>query len=177
MRSVSEPEFTAARSMPDLDPVAIVRVLNKHGVRFVIIGGIAALINDLPVPATVDIDLTPARDRKNLERLALAFDELEAGLLTAEPGGSWFPRIPVENWAQYDSLHLMTTYGPLDIVFTPDGVALGYEDLAKSAERRLLGDEPALVITAATWEALKQASGRAKDLAHLDMYYEARDDR
>ena len=52
--------------MPDLDPAAVVRVLNKHGVRFVVIGGIAAQLHDLPVPATVDIDVTPARDSKNL---------------------------------------------------------------------------------------------------------------
>ncbi len=29
------------------------------------------------MPATIDIDVTPARDHKNLERLANAFEELE----------------------------------------------------------------------------------------------------
>ena len=43
-------------------------------------------LRDLPMPATVDIDVTPARDPDNLERLAAAFDELEAGLLTADRG-------------------------------------------------------------------------------------------
>jgi hypothetical protein len=107
--------------MPDLDPGAIARVLNRHGVRFVIIGGIAAQLHDLPVPATVDIDVTPARDRQNLERLARAFDELDAGLYTADEAGTWFPRTPVEHWSQYDTLHLMTIHGPIDIVFAPDG--------------------------------------------------------
>jgi hypothetical protein len=37
--------------VPELDPGTIVRVLNEHGVRYVIIGGIAAEIHDLPVPA------------------------------------------------------------------------------------------------------------------------------
>lgn len=82
--------------MPDLDPGAIVRILNRHGLRYIIIGGIAAQLHDLPVPATVDIDVTPARDRTNLERLAPAFDELEAGVYTAEEAGTWFPRTPVE---------------------------------------------------------------------------------
>ena len=111
--------------MPELDPGTIVRVLNKHGVRYVVIGGIAAEIHDLPVPATVDIDVTPARDRENLERLARAFDELEAGLYTAEDAGTWFPRTPVELWSQYDTLHLMTKGGPIDIVFAPDGAPSG----------------------------------------------------
>ena len=160
--------------MPELDPGAVVRILNRHGVRYVVIGGIAAQIHDLPVPATVDIDITPARDHKNLERLANAFDELEAGLYTADERGSWFPRTPVEDWAQYDTLHLMTIHGPLDLVFTPDGAPHGYDDLAGAAVRLMLGDEAVLVITPATWEALKQASGRAKDLEHLDRYHEGR---
>jgi hypothetical protein len=35
---------------PELDPAGIVRALNRHGVRYVIIGGIAAQVNDLPLP-------------------------------------------------------------------------------------------------------------------------------
>jgi hypothetical protein len=163
----------ATKFVPELDPAAVVRVFNRHGVRFVVIGGIAAQLQDLPVPATIDIDVTPARDSKNLERLAKAFDELDAGFYTAAEGGSWFPRTPVENWAQYDTLHLMTIYGPLDIVFTPDGAPNGYDDLAVAAVRLMLDDEAVMVITKATWAALKQASGRAKDLEHLDRYYSA----
>jgi hypothetical protein len=162
---------SVTQSMPDLDPVAVVHVLNKHGVRFVVIGGVAAQLHDLPVPATVDIDVTPARDSKNLHRLAKSFDELDATLLTADEGGTWFPRTPVENWAQYDTLHLMTAHGPVDIVFAPDGAPNGYEDLADASVRVMVGDEPVLVVTTATWAALKQASGRAKDLEHLDRYY------
>ena len=160
--------------MVDLDIAGIVRVLNAHGVRYVVIGGVAALVRDLPVPATVDIDVTPARDADNLNRLADAFDDLEAGLLTAEEGGTWFPRHPVENWSSYDTLHLMTRLGALDVVFSPDGAPTGYEELAGSAEqhRVLADDASALVITVPTWERLKTAAGRAKDLEHLDRFYE-----
>jgi len=111
--------------MPDLDAAAVVRVLNRHAVRYVIIGGIAAQVRDLPVPATVDIDVTPSRDRANLQRLASALEELDARLYTADASGTWFPRTPVENWAQYDTLHLMTMHGPIDIVFAPDGAPSG----------------------------------------------------
>lgn len=83
--------------MHELNPGAVLRVLNRHGVDFVVIGGLAAEIHDLPVPATIDIDLTPAKDPANLTRLAQAFDELDAGLYTAESAGTWFPRTPVEN--------------------------------------------------------------------------------
>ncbi len=58
--------------VPELDIAGIVRVLNAHGVRYVVIGGVAALVHDLPVPATVDIDVTPDREAENLIRLANA---------------------------------------------------------------------------------------------------------
>ncbi|HBX78493.1 MAG TPA: hypothetical protein DEG43_12680 [Acidimicrobiaceae bacterium] len=155
-----------------LNPAAIVEVLVRHGVRFVVIGGVAAMVHDLPLPATIDIDVTPDRQVGNLERLALAFNELEAGLLTADAGGTWFPRHPIENWASYDTLHLMTNFGPLDIVFTPDGAERGFDDLVAGAEFHILGDTNALVISIETWERLKEASGRAKDLEHLDLFRE-----
>jgi hypothetical protein len=160
--------------VPELDVAGIVRVLNAHGVQYVVIGGVAALVHDLPVPATVDIDITPQREPDNLARLADAFDDLEAGLLTAEEPGTWFPHRPVESWAAYDTLHLMTRLGALDVVFTPDGAPRGYDDLVGSAEdhRVLADDAEAVVISVATWERLKLATGRAKDLEHLDRYYE-----
>jgi hypothetical protein len=77
--------------VPELDIAGIVRTLNAHGVRYVVIGGVAALAHDLPVPATIDIDITPEREPGNLARLADAFDNLEAGLLTADELGTWFP--------------------------------------------------------------------------------------
>jgi len=160
----------------DLDIAAIVRVLTSHGVEFVVIGGAAAIVRDLPVPATVDIDITPSRVEANLERLAAAFDELEAALLTAEPDGTWFPRRPVDNWAQYDTLHLITRFGLLDVVFAPDGAPRGFDDLVTTAEQCavLSDDVTALVITTQTWVRLKEASGRSKDLEHLDHYRDGR---
>lgn len=37
--NASRPELRDIGSMPELDPGAIVRTLNRHGVRYVIIGG------------------------------------------------------------------------------------------------------------------------------------------
>jgi len=157
--------------VPELDVAEMVRVLNRHDIRFVIIGGIAALLHDLPLPATIGLDVTPSCDAGNLERLAAAFEDLNADSFTADEAGTWFPRIPVENWAQYDTLHLMTSFGPLDIVFLPDGAPNGYEDLVSEATRESLEGQSVLVISVQTWIALKEATGRSKDLEHLDRYH------
>lgn len=156
--------------MPDLDAVGLVRVLNSHGVRFVVIGGFAAELHNLPITPTIDIDITPARDHKNLERLANAFEDLDAGLATADEGGSWFPRLPVENWAQYEVLHLTTRYGLMDVVFTPAGAEHGYVDLAELSVRLEIGNQPVMAITIDAWRALKEATGRPKDLRHLEQF-------
>ena len=160
--------------MVDLDIPGLVKALNRHGVRYVVIGGAAALVHDLPLPMTVDLDITPAADTANLSRLADAFDDLEAGLLTAEEPGTWFPRRPVENWAQYDTLHLVTRLGLLDVVLLPDGAPSGFDDIVTdAAEHAVMADDArALVISVNTWERLKQATGRAKDLEHLDRFYD-----
>lgn len=159
--------------MADLDIAGILRGLNARGVRYVIIGGVAALVHDLPIPATVDVDVTPARDADNLARLADVYDDLDAGVLAAESEGTWFPRHPVEKWSQYDTLHLMTNCGPLNIVFAPDGAPGGFGDLVDFAEKRVVqADVEALVISVKTWERLKNATGRPKDLEQLDRFYE-----
>ncbi len=57
--------------------------------------------------------------------------------------------------------------------FSPDGAPHGYDDLAPLAKQRrvLANDARALVVTVTTWKHLKTASGRAKDLEHLDRFY------
>lgn len=44
---------------PDVDVVAMVEVLLRHRVEFVVIGGFAVELYDVPVPPTRDIDITP----------------------------------------------------------------------------------------------------------------------
>ena len=68
----------------------------------------------------------------------------------------------------------MTTAGPIDIVFAPDGAPSGYAELVDDAMSAALDHQEVMVITVAQWEALKQASGRAKDLEHLDRFYASR---
>jgi hypothetical protein len=61
---------------PELDLRAILEVLNRHGVAYVIVGGVAAgawaRLVDIPIPATYDVDFTPDTAPDNLDRLSPA---------------------------------------------------------------------------------------------------------
>jgi len=65
----------------NFDPRRICAALTDAGVRFVVIGGFAAAIHGSPLPTT-DVDIVPARDDENLERLARALRNLHARLRT-----------------------------------------------------------------------------------------------
>ncbi len=63
--------------MPRFQPEEILRALERHAVRYIVIGGIAATLHGSPL-RTGDLDICPARDRDNLERLAAALAEIRA---------------------------------------------------------------------------------------------------
>jgi hypothetical protein len=57
------------------DAAAVLGVLERHHVRFVVVGGQAAVLRGASF-LTKDIDICPAWDRENLGRLAAALLEL-----------------------------------------------------------------------------------------------------
>lgn len=116
-----------------LDPERIITLLAKHGVRYVLIGAVAARLQGFP-RLTADLDLTPARDRANLERLAAALRELGARIYTETvPEGLAFD-CSAQMLERADLWNLVTDAGRLDVAFTPSGTA-GYDDLVAGAVR------------------------------------------
>src|SRR5947199_8552618 len=53
------------------------RTLEAHGVRYLLIGGLAATLHGSPLH-TGDADICPAKDAANLERLARALEAMDA---------------------------------------------------------------------------------------------------
>lgn len=116
-----------------LDPERLVQTLDRHDVRYVLIGALAARLQGFP-RLTADADITPARDDVNLERLAAALHELDARVYTESiPEGLPFDRSAAA-LARADLWNLVTSAGRLDIAFTPSGTR-GFDDLARSAVR------------------------------------------
>jgi hypothetical protein len=148
----------------------MLQVLIDHEVEFILVGGVAARLRGAPL-LTQDVDVTPAPDRPNLERLATALDALGARLRTAsEPHGVALPVDP-ELLESASVWTLITRYGDLDIVMTPAGTS-GYRDLARSAGSVSISVEPDLSVTVASLADVirsKEAAGRDKDRAALPL--------
>ena len=64
---------------PPLQIERVIEVLDRHAVRYMLIGGVAGLLHGAQRP-TLDLDLLPNSDRENLGRLAAALLELGAYL-------------------------------------------------------------------------------------------------
>lgn len=151
-----------------VDPIPLLEVLVRNRVRFVVIGGVAAIAQGYPLP-TEDVDVTPARDQENLERLAAALRELRARLRV--PRGQKPVAFPVDarmlNLAE--SWTLSTRFGDLDLIFLPAGTR-GFEDLKRSATSVDLGSTVrvrVLVASLADVIRSKEAANRPKDQAQL----------
>jgi hypothetical protein len=146
-------------------PEELLRVLERHAVRYVLVGGLAATLHGSPL-RTGDADICPAREAENLDRLAAALREMNARIRTADaPEGVAFA---CDAWflSQVTLLNLTTAFGDLDLAFQPAGTQ-GYEDLRQRSEQYDLGG---LVVPTAALEDVirsKQAAGRAKDHAAL----------
>ena len=151
--------------MADLDYERLAEALNRHRVRYVVIGAIAAIAHGYPL-TTQDLDITPANDPPNLERLAAALRELEARLRVPEDeAGLEFP-VDARMLSQADTWALVTRFGPLDLVFSPAGTG-GYDDLRRDARTIELGDTQFAVASLADVIRSKEAANREKDRAQL----------
>jgi hypothetical protein len=153
----------------------IVSTLSRHGVAYVLIGGAAALAHGSTL-ATEDVDLTPARDQPNLDRLGDALLELQARLRTANElegvefpcNGRFIAAMPLMLM-----LNLTTIAGDIDLALAPSGFAEGYDALAPRAVEVDFGNG-AVVLVAALDDIItsKRTADRPKDRAALP-YLEA----
>jgi hypothetical protein len=156
------------------DPARLLEVLSRHGVDYVLIGGLAGALHGSPA-ATNDADICPARTPDNLSRLAAALVELEARIRTeSEPDGLSFDRSP-EFLATVELLNTTTAAGDLDISFAPTGTD-GYDDLAERAVSFDIDETRVLVASLDDVIHSKRTAGRPKDLATLPVLEALRDE-
>lgn len=139
--------------------------LDRHGVEYVLIGGLAAVLHGSPLP-TVDADICPSEDHENLCRLAGALEDLDARVRTPDTAeGVRFPR-DAKFLSGVAMLNLVTRAGDLDLTFTPAGTA-GYADLAARAGSVLVHGVSVPVASLEDVIRSKEAANRPKDLRAL----------
>ncbi len=144
----------------------ILELLNSHEVEYIVVGGVAAVIQGAPV-TTFDLDTLVRVNDDNAERLSRALEDLDARYREHQST----IRPTKEDILAGGHLLLLTRAGPLDVLGFI-GEKDRYEDLIdKSSE---------VEMTVGTFRVLdleelvrqKKASDRAKDRAMLELLEE-----
>ena len=114
---------------PRFDPIGILATLDRHRVSFVLVGGLARVIQGAE-EITGGVDIVPSMRPENLLRLEQALADLGATMTdgTQPELGAHTP----------SPLELTTDRGELKLVPEPAGTR-GYDDLRRAATREPLG--------------------------------------
>ena len=156
--------------MAEFRPQEILAVLDRHHVRYVLVGGLAAVLHGAP-HVTTHVDVAPEESKQNLERLSSALRELDARVrVTGEPDGVPLDPAP-QSLARVRIWNLQTRLGDLDLTFEPSGTA-GYEDLQRDAVPMSIHGVVVPVASLADVIRSKEAAGRARDRSVLPVLRE-----
>jgi hypothetical protein len=139
---------------------AILPLLVQHGVRFIVIGGGAALAHGA-ARLTYDVDVVYARDAENLGRLARALQPYQPYLRGAPPGlpFRWDERTLKSGL----NFTLTTTLGDLDLLGEVPGGG-SYDRLLPFTQEMQAFGVRCRFVTLEKLIQLKRAGGRPKDL-------------
>jgi len=147
--------------MAEFEPQEIFATLERHGVRYVLIGGVAAILHGAP-HVTTDVDIVPEEGRDNLDRLSAALKELNARIRVAgEAEGVPFDH-SAASLARVRMWDLVTDRGNLDITFVPSGTR-GYDDVVRDMGPMTIRGISVPVASLADVVRSKEAAGREKD--------------
>ena len=139
----------------------ILKTLNEHGVNYVLIGGLAAILWGSD-SITRDVDVCYERDEANIQALVRALRALDA-----HPRG-WPEGVPEfideRAFRLGDTMTFVTKFGDFDCLGTPSGTD-GYSDLVQNAEPMEI-DQDATVLVSSIDDIIrmKRTAGRVKDL-------------
>ena len=146
----------------------MLEALAAADVRFVLIGGMAAILHG-DAGVTLDVDIAPAFDDANLDRLAAALRSLDARIraegvaegLPFDCSGGFLRQLGPEG-----ILNLTTSAGDVDVTFKPDGTG-GFDDLKSDSVVIELSGTVIRVASLADIIRSKAAADREKDRAAL----------
>ncbi len=136
----------------------ILGLLEQHGVEYVVVGGVAAVLQGAPV-TTFDLDALIKVDPQNVDRVATVLTALDARYREHSN-----LRPSRDDVAAGGHLLLMTDSGPFDVLGFIGG-RRRYEDVASSAITLAVDTLTIKVLPLVALIEEKKALGRDKDLA------------
>ena len=143
----------------------ILRLLRESGADFVIVGGLAGVLNGAPIH-TLDLDIVHSRDAANVARLLPVLESLDA-VFRIQPERRIKPNASYVSGPGH--LNLITRFGPLDVLGSI-GRGLTYPDLLPHSVEQDIGDGIRVrVLNLETLISLKEDLGREKDRAILTL--------
>jgi hypothetical protein len=149
---------------PSVKFLGLLRVLLRHGVDFLIVGGVAAQLEGAPI-LTLDLDVLYEKSPGNLPRLLAALRELKAHY--RDPAGRHIE--PDLEKLETLRMHLLLTdLGALDVL-AAIGNGLTYQDLAGRALAYDLEGATVRVLELAAVIETKEQANREKDRAALPL--------
>jgi hypothetical protein len=155
-----------------LDPGPLLAALDRNGVDFVVIGGLAGLAQGSSYP-TFDLDVAYSRDKGNLRRMAAALGEIGVTLRGA-PADLPF-QVDDQTLGNGSNFTFATAHGSFDILGDVDGVKT-YEGLRRNAKRAWISGVEVLVASLDDLIAMKRAANRVKDQLMVLEYVELADE-
>lgn len=147
------------------DPIAVLQLLDSHGVRFVLIGGQAARAHGSP-SVTEDLDLCYDREPDNLEHLAQALNSVGARLRGVADDVPFV--LDARTLRNGDAFTFATELGSIDVLATPAGTH-GFRDLRANAVEMDIAGMPVLVASLEDLIRMKTAAGRPKDRIEVEI--------
>lgn len=148
----------------DFHPAGLLGALVAHGVDFVVVGGLAAVLHGSS-RITQDLDVTYSAEPANLDVLGRALVELDAELYGISED---VPLVPdARTLAGTEILALATRLGKLDLLRSPDG-APPYARLRARAQLVNVDEIAIRIADSESLIAMKRSAGRAKDLADIE---------
>jgi hypothetical protein len=146
----------------------LLETLDRHGVDFVVVGGLAGLTHGSSYP-TYDLDVAYARDPANLRRLADALAAIGVTLRGAPPDLPFQP--DAETLANGANFTLDTAFGSFDILGNIDGIK-SYDDLRAGSRLEQIEGVEVRIASLDDLISMKRAANRVKDQLMVLEYVE-----
>jgi hypothetical protein len=150
----------------------LIEVLARHGVDYVVIGGVATQVHGHR-RTTMDLDLTPDPDAENLARLGAALAELDARPVDAAFDGAEISPADPERLALAAIVPpLMTRHGQVHVLKEPKG-ARAFDQLREAALMVDLNGIDVAIVSLDDLIRMKRAAGRPGDIEDVAALREA----